>query len=151
MRVAISYDHAGFSLRQSALETIRELGHRPFDVGPRRLVPGDDYPDSAQAVAEAVRSGRADRGIVICGSGVGACVAANKFPDIRAALCADTFSARQGVEDDNANILCLGSRVVGPALAREILTAFLKARFSGAARHRRRLKKVQAIEARFFA
>jgi ribose 5-phosphate isomerase B len=116
------------------------------DVGSPERVPGDDYPDAAAAVANAVVLGRAERGLLVCGSGVGACVAANKVVGIRAAMCHDSFSARQGVEDDNMNILCLGARVIGEELAAELLRDFLAARFSGAERHRRRLGKIAAME-----
>jgi len=119
-----------------------------LDVGAHTLDPSDDYPDFAQAVAAEVASGRAERGILVCGSGVGACIVANKVPAIRACLCHDTYSARQGVEHDDMNVLCLGARVIGPELATELATAFLKARFSGEERHRRRLKKLLAIEQR---
>ena len=118
-----------------------------IDCGALTLMPGDDYPDYALSVAEAVRSGRAERGIVVCGSGVGVSVAANKIPGIRAAMCHDTFSARQGVEDDWMNVLCLGARVIGPEAAGEVIRAYLKAEFSGAERHQRRLDKVKKIEA----
>src|SRR5207253_9259744 len=114
--------------------------------GAERLVPGDDYPDYAERVARAIQEQRAERAVLICGSGVGASVAANKFRGVRAALCHDTFSARQGVEDDSMNVLCLGARVVGPELATEAIKAFLSAKFSGAERHQRRLNKVLKIE-----
>ena len=148
MIVAVGTDHAGFPLKQTILETVRSCGHEPLDCGARELIAGDDYPDYTRLVAEAVLQGKAKRGIVLCGSGVGASVAANKFRGIRAALCHDTFSARQGVEDDSMNVLCLGARVVGPALADEIVRAFLRATFSEAERHRRRLAKVQEFERR---
>ena len=121
-------------------------GHDILDCGAYQLDPGDDYPDFAAAVARAVLDGRAERGVVICGSGVGASVAANKFPGIRSSLCHDTFSARQGVEDDSMNVLALGARVIGPSLAEELVNAFLHASFSNAARHRRRLEKVIGFE-----
>ena len=117
-----------------------------LDLGAHTFDPDDDYPDFALAVAQAVALGQAQRGILVCGSGVGACIAANKVPGIRACLCHDTYSARQGVEHDDMNILCLGARIVGPELAEELVEAFLKAKFSGEARHRRRLEKVLAIE-----
>lgn len=148
MKIAIGTDHAGFALRDSVLEVVRSLGHDVVDCGSATLIPGDDYPDYSRAVADAIQAGRATRGIVLCGSGVGASVAANKFRGIRAALCHDTFSARQGVEDDDMNVLCLGARVVGPALAGEIVRAFLGANFSGAERHRRRVAKIQEFERR---
>ena len=120
---------------------------RSYDCGAMTLVPTDDYPDYALAVAEAVRGGKAARGIIVCGSGVGVSVAANKVPGIRAAMCHDTFSARQGVEDDSMNVLCLGGRVIGPELASDVIRAYLSAKFSGAERHQRRLNKVKKIEA----
>lgn len=146
MNIAVGTDHAGFSLKASVVEAIRALGHHVVDCGAFELVPGDDYPDFSAAVARAVIEDRADRGILVCGSGVGASVAANKFPGIRSGLCHDTYSAHQGVEDDDMNVLALGARVIGPALAAELVTAFLQARFSGAARHERRLAKVRALE-----
>ena len=146
MKVAVGTDHAGFALKERMIETIREAGHEVVDCGADRVIPGDDYPDYAERVAESIRDGQAQRGLLICGSGVGASVAANKFPGIRAALCHDTFSAHQGVEDDSMNVLCLGARVVGPSLAEELVRAFLKARFSEAERHERRLAKVIGFE-----
>ncbi len=139
-------DHAGFSLKQWIQKRVRTLGYRVADVGASRLIPGDDYPDYAKALAEVIQSGRAERGILICGSGVGASIAVNKFKGIRAALCENTFSAHQGVEDDDANVLCLGARVTGSELAMDIVQAFLRAWFSGAARHRRRVQKVKSFE-----
>ncbi|HEY2378877.1 MAG TPA: ribose 5-phosphate isomerase B [Gemmatimonadaceae bacterium] len=146
MKIAVGADHAGFPLKERMIETIREAGHQVIDCGADRIVPGDDYPDYAERVAVAIRDGQADRGVLICGSGVGASVAANKFTGIRAALCHDTFSAHQGVEDDSMNILCLGARVVGPSLAEELVSAFLRARFSNAERHARRLAKIIGFE-----
>jgi len=148
MNVAIGTDHAGFVLKPTVIEAIREAGDTPVDCGAFVLEPGDDYPDFAAAVARAVASGEAERGILLCGSGVGASVAANKVRGIRSALCHDTFSARQGVEDDDMNVLSLGARVIGPALAREVVRAFLGASFSNAERHRRRLEKAMQLEAR---
>jgi RpiB/LacA/LacB family sugar-phosphate isomerase len=145
MRLAIGCDHAGFPLKGDALALLASLGHSVEDLGTDSTDPVD-YPDYARAVAEAVVSGRCDRGIVLCGSGVGASVAASKVPGARAALCHDVFSARQGVEDDDMNVICLGARVIGPALAAEVLRAFVAASFSGAPRHVRRLAKVSAIE-----
>jgi ribose 5-phosphate isomerase B len=146
MKIAIGTDHAGFPLKQTIVDAIREHGHEVVDCGAYRLEPGDDYPDFAAAVAHAVLDGQAERAVLICGSGVGASVAANKFRGIRAALCHDTFSAHQGVEDDSMNVLTLGARVVGPSLAAELVGAFLRAEFSGADRHERRLRKVQSFE-----
>ena len=148
MKVAVGADHAGFPLKDRMMDVIRGAGHDAVDCGAEKLVPGDDYPDYAERVATAIRDGRAERGVLICGSGVGASVAANKFNGIRAALCHDTFSAHQGVEDDSMNILCLGARVVGPALAEELVVTFLRARFSEAERHARRLAKVIGFEHR---
>jgi ribose 5-phosphate isomerase B len=148
MIIAVGTDHAGFSLKDVVLGVITAAGHQLVDCGAATIIPGDDYPVYAECVATAVIGGKAERGILICGSGVGACVAANKFTGIRAALCHDTFSARQGVEDDSMNVLCLGARVVGPALASEVVRAFLGATFSGAERHRRRLEKIQEFERR---
>jgi ribose 5-phosphate isomerase B len=146
MNVAVGTDHAGFALKATVVEAITALGHSVVDCGAMRVDPDDDYPDFAAAVSRAVLDGRAERGVLLCGSGVGASVAANKFVGIRAALCQDTFSARQGVEDDAMNVLALGARVVGPALAVELVNAFLRAQFSGADRHRRRLAKIESFE-----
>jgi ribose 5-phosphate isomerase B len=146
MKVAIGADHAGFPLKRTVIEAIEAAGCEVVDCGAYTLVPDDDYPDSATAVAQAVLEGRATRGVLVCGSGVGASVAANKFPGIRSALCHDTFSAHQGVEDDSMNVLALGARVIGPSLAAELVSTFLRANFSGADRHRRRLEKVKKLE-----
>ena len=148
MRVAFAADHAGWPLRARVLDELAAAGHELVDCGGQEPVPGDDYPDAAAAVASAITTGRAERGILVCGSGVGASVAANKVMGIRAALCHDSFSARQGVEDDNMNILCLGARVIGVELAADLVRDFLGARFSGAERHRRRLGKIAAMERR---
>jgi len=145
VKIAIGSDHAGFPLKQEVLPLLSQLGHQVEDVGAFDTQPSD-YPEFARKVAVAVLSGRCERGVVVCGSGVGASVAASKVPGIRSALCHDTFSARQGVEDDDVNVVCLGARVIGPALAAEVLRAFLAARFSGAERHVRRLREIQAIE-----
>jgi ribose 5-phosphate isomerase B len=146
MKVAIGTDHAGFPLKRAVVKAIEAMDGEVVDCGAYSIVPDDDYPDFAAAVARAVLEGRAERGVLVCGSGVGASVAANKFPGIRAALCHDTFSAHQGVEDDAMNVLALGARVIGPALAGELVGAFIRAEFSGADRHRRRLEKVKALE-----
>ncbi len=148
MRVTIGGDHAGFVLKQELVRWLRDKGHEVEDVGALSLDPNDDYPDWAVRVAEAVASGRGERGIVVCGSGVGACVVANKVPRVRAGMCHDTYSAHQGVEHDDMNVLSLGARIIGGELAREVVQAFLVARFTGEERHRRRLKKLLAIEAR---
>jgi ribose 5-phosphate isomerase B len=145
MKIIIAADHGGYRLKTLLIPVLRELGHAVTDGG-TDSESADDYPDRARIVAAAVRGGTAERGILICGSGVGACVAANKFPGIRAAVCHDAFSARQGVEDDDMNVLCLGARVVGPELAKELVRTFLAATFSGAERHVRRLGKVREIE-----
>jgi len=145
MIIAIGADHGGFHLKQTVVVLLKELGHTALDVGAYTDDPSD-YPDFAMAVAELILRKKAKRGILICGSGVGACVAANKFPGVRASVCHDTFSARQGVEDDDMNLLCLGARVIGPKLADEVIKTFLSAKFSNAPRHRRRLLKVRAIE-----
>lgn len=146
MNVAFAADHAGWPLRARILEELRIAGHEAIDVGTAVMVPGDDYPDAAAAVARAISEGRAERGVLVCGSGVGACIAANKVRGIRACMCHDSFSARQGVEDDDMNVLALGARVVGEGLAVELLRDFLGARFSGAERHRRRVAKIAALE-----
>ena len=147
MRVAIAADHAGFELKARIADFARKLGHAVADLGTNSTQPVD-YPDFAKAVALAVVGGEADRGILICGSGVGASVAANKVPGIRAGLCHDTYSAHQGVEHDDINVLVLGSRVVGEELAKELVRSFLDARFSAEERHVRRLRKVEDLEMR---
>ena len=147
MRVAIGADHRGFELKDVLIAQLQELGHSAVDLGTNSADPVD-YPDYAEAVARAVCEGQADRGILVCGSGVGVSVAANKVPGIRAALCHDTYSAHQGVEHDDMNVLVLGARVVGDALAAELVRAFLGASFTGEERHRRRLDKVRALEQR---
>lgn len=146
MKIAVGFDHAGFPLKADVLRVLSETGHSVRDFG-TNSTEAVDYPDFARAVAVSVATGESDRGIVVCGSGVGASVAANKVPGIRSALCHDTFSARQGVEDDDMNVVCLGARVIGPSLAAEVMRAFLAAKFSNAERHVRRLNKVLQIEA----
>jgi ribose 5-phosphate isomerase B len=148
MRIAIGSDHAGFELKKVLLEELRTLGHEITDVGTYDTSPVD-YPDYAAAVGNAVLDGRADRGVLICGSGVGASVAANKLRGIRAGLCHDTYSAHQGVEHDDMNVLVLGARIIGPALAKELMEAFLRGVFTREERHMRRLKKVAGLEERF--
>jgi RpiB/LacA/LacB family sugar-phosphate isomerase len=148
MRIVIGSDHAGFALKTDMGTYLRELGHQVMDIGTYDTAPVD-YPDYAEAVGVALREGRADRGVIICGSGVGASVAANKLPGIRAGLCHDTYSAHQGVEHDDMNVLVLGARVIGEELARELIRAFAAAVFSGEERHRRRLDKVNSLEARY--
>jgi len=149
MKVAIAADHAGALLLNSVVEEVRRLGYEPLDLGTHDSVTPDDYPDRAADLAAALTEGRADRGVLVCGSGVGASVAANKVRGIRAALCHDTYSAHQGVEHDNMNVLCLGARVIGEALAVELVRAFLPAIFSGEERHERRLAKIAVMESRF--
>lgn len=150
MKVAIGSDHGGFLLKAELVKYLEQMGHAPLDLGTFSSE-AVDYPDTARAIAGAMHGHQAERGILICGSGVGASVAVNKFPGIRAAVCHDTFSAHQGVEDDDMNILCLGARVVGTELAKELVRTFLAATFSGAERHVRRLGKVAAIEKEFMA
>ena len=147
MRIALGTDHAGFELRAQLAVMLNELGHDVQDVGAYVHDPTDDYPDFAVGVANAIVSGAAERGVLVCGSGVGASIAANKVPGIRAAMCHDSYSAHQGVEHDDMNVLCMGARVIGVELAREVLHAFLNARFTGEERHLRRLRKVSEIEA----
>ena len=146
MKIAFACDHAGWSLRDRILAELAEAGVEVVDCGAPEIDPGDDYPDVAAAVGRAVAGGSADRGILVCGSGVGASIAASKLAGVRSALCHDPFSARQGVEDDDMNVLALGARVIGPELAAELVRDFLEARFSGAERHRRRLAKVSELE-----
>jgi ribose 5-phosphate isomerase B len=148
MKLALASDHAGVALKARVLEELRKDGHETNDLGTCTTDPVD-YPDYAKAVALAVLSGQAERAILICGSGAGACVAANKFKGIRSATCHDSFSARQCVEDDDVNVFCLGARVIGTELAVELVRIYLKARFSGLERHKRRLAKVAAFEAEF--
>jgi len=146
MRVAVAFDHRGVKLRDRILETLQGLGHEPVDLGTDRPEPRIDYPDKAREIGDAVRSGAAERGVLVCGSGVGASVAASKIPGIRAAICHDAYSAHQGVEHDDMNVLCLGSEVVGAELAAELVQAFLGAEFDGGERYVRRLQKLKAIE-----
>ena len=148
MRIAVAADHAGFPLKERVIDEVRKLGHEPLDLGTHSTDPVD-YPDFARAVAETLRDGKAERAVLICGSGAGACVAANKFRGVRAATCHDTFSAHQGVEDDGVNVLCLGARVVGPELAAELVRTYLNARFSDVERHRRRVAKIEQFEEEF--
>ncbi len=145
LKVVLGADHGGFTIKIELVARLNEM-YEIVDLGAYAFDPNDDYPDFALAVSRAVASGQANRGILICGSGVGACIAANKVRGVRACLCHDTYSAHQGVEHDDMNILCLGARVVGLELATELAKAFLKAKFSGETRHRRRLEKVLSIE-----
>jgi RpiB/LacA/LacB family sugar-phosphate isomerase len=147
VRIALGADHAGFGLKETLKAHLETDGHEVLDLGTHSS-DAVDYPDVAEAVALAVTEGRGERGLVICGSGVGASIAANKIPGVRAGLCHDTYSAHQGVEHDDMNVLVLGARVVGQELAGELVRAFLGARFSGEERHRRRLDKVRALERR---
>jgi ribose 5-phosphate isomerase B len=146
MKIAIGADHGGFPLNEKVIDELRQEGHDVIDFGTHDGTVPDDYPDYAVKVGEAVQSGSAEIGILICGSGVGAAVAANKMHDIRAALCGDTYSAHQSREHDDCNVLCMGARVTGVELALEIMRAFVAARFTGEERHKRRLAKVKAIE-----
>ncbi len=148
MRIAIGSDHAGFEMKEDLAAFLRQIGHQVVDVGTHSTDPVD-YPDFAEALGKVLLEGQADRGVLICGSGVGASVAANKLPGIRAGLCHDTYSAHQGVEHDDINVLVMGARVIGPELAREILKAYLEADFTGEERHRLRMKKVRALERRY--
>lgn len=145
MRIALASDHAGYNLKQEILDYLKSSDHELTDLGTYSC-DSVDYPDYAESLGKAVQSGKADRGILICGSGVGAAVAANKLAGVRAGLCHDTYSAHQGVEHDDVNVLCLGARVIGPALAMELVDAFLGARFTNEERHRRRLEKVLRLE-----
>jgi ribose 5-phosphate isomerase B len=150
MKIACAFDHAGFPLKGIVLEVVAAAGHEPVDLGTDSTDPVD-YPDTARSAAELIRSGQADRAVVVCGSGAGVAVAACKFPGIRAACAHDHYTGHQCVEHDDVNVLCLGARVIGPATATEIITAFLGAQFSGEDRHVRRLGKINAIEAEFTA
>jgi len=149
MRIAVGADHAGTPLNEKVIDELRSLGHEVVDLGTHDSSKPDDYPDYAVAVAEKVVSGSCERGVLICGSGVGVSVAANKVPGIRAGMCHDTYSAHQGVEHDHTNVLVLGARVIGEALARELVRAFVNAQFSSEERHLRRLGKIAAIEERY--
>ena len=146
MVIAVAADHAGYEVKEVVADHLRSEGYEVLDLGVDTADVPSDYPDAAVAVAQAIRTGEAERGVLVCGSGVGVSVAANKFPGIRAAICHDTYSAHQGVEHDQMNVLVLGGRIVGAALARELVDAFTAAEFSGEERHVRRLNKVLAIE-----
>lgn len=147
MIIAVGADHGGYPLNEAVVAFLKKAGHEVRDLGTHRGDLPDDYPDYAFQVGQLVQLGEAERGILICGSGVGACVAANKLKGIRACLCHDTYSAHQGVEHDNINVLCLGARIIGVELAYELVSAFIKAQFTGEERHVRRLSKIDAIEA----
>ncbi len=150
MKIAIATDHAGFPLKETVLETVLHAGHEVIDLGAQSQHGSDDYPDFAVRIGDAIQTGQAERGILLCGSGVGACIAANKLKGIFAGTCHDTYSAHQGVEHDNMNVLCLGARVIGPGLAKELVCAFLSARFigddPGQQRHARRVEKIKKLE-----
>ena len=148
MRIAVGADHAGFELKRDLAAAMAQQGHEILDVGTHSSA-AVDYPDIAEAVATALRNGQVDRGVIVCGSGAGVAVAACKFPGVRAAVCHDCYTALQAVEHDDVNVMCLGSRVVGPALARLLVETFLKATFTAEDRHLRRLAKIDAIESKF--
>ena len=150
MRIALAADHAGYLLKNELKGKLGELGYAVLDLGTNSAAPAD-YPDSAEAVAGAIRGGQAERGIIVCGSGAGVSIAANKFPGIRAAVCHDTYTARQAVEHDDMNVLCLGARVIGGALAIDLANAFLGAKYAREDRFQRRLDKVLTIEKRFMS
>lgn len=151
MKIAITADHAGYALKQILVADLATTPHEVIDLGTHDPNTPDDYPDFARLACEAIRSKKAERAIIVCGSGVGVSVAANKFPGIRAGLCHDHYSARQGVEHDDVNVLCLGARIIGAELARGIVQSFLAATFSGEERHVRRMAKVRDIEAQFLS
>jgi ribose 5-phosphate isomerase B len=146
MRVAVAFDHRGVKLRERVLEEVVRAGHEPVDLGTDQPEPRIDYPDKAREIGEAIRNGEAGRGILVCGSGVGASVAASKITGIRAAVCHDTYSAHQGVEHDDMNVLCLGSEVIGAELTGELVRTFLGAKFDGGERYVRRLEKIEEME-----
>ncbi len=147
MRVAIAVDHAGFLLKDEVIRAVQDAGHETIDLGAYTTEPSD-YPDFAQKLGHALIEGKAERGILVCGSGIGASIAANKIKGIYAGICHDVYSAHQGVEHDDMNVLCLGARIIGPALVPELINAFLSAKFSGEERHRRRVAKIRGLEAR---
>ncbi|HVY94967.1 MAG TPA: ribose 5-phosphate isomerase B [Bryobacteraceae bacterium] len=149
MKIAVASDHAGFPLKEGIIAVVRAMGHEAIDLGTCSTDPVD-YPDTARDIANALQNGRADRAILLCGSGIGACVAVNKFHGVRGGTCHDTFSAHQSVEDDDANVICLGARVVGASLAADLVRTFLNAKFSGAERHVRRVNKIKEIESEGF-
>jgi ribose 5-phosphate isomerase B len=148
MRIAIGADHAGFEMKRDLAGYLARGGHEITDIGTHTAAPVD-YPDIAEGVAQAIRNGQADRGILVCGSGAGAAIAACKFPGVRASVCHDAYTARQAVEHDDLNVLCLGSRVIGAELAKTLVDAFMAATFSGDERHMKRLAKIDAIESRY--
>jgi ribose 5-phosphate isomerase B len=146
MRVAVAFDHRGVKLRARVLEEVEALGHETVDFGTDAPEPRIDYPDKAREVGEAIQNGGADRGVLVCGSGVGASIAASKLAGVRAAICHDTYSAHQGVEHDDMNVLCIGSEVIGEELASELIRTFLEAKFDGDERYMRRLEKIAELE-----
>ena len=151
MKIAIGADHAGYDMKQTLLPFLTKLGYEVIDLGTDTADIPSDYPDYARLVGAAVTSGQAERGVLVCGSGVGVSVAANKIPGIYAALCHDTYSAHQGVEHDKMNVICIGARIIGSELAREIVKTFLAARFTGEERHVRRTDKIRAIETEYMS
>ena len=146
MKIAVAAEHGGFSLREVVITILSEKGYEVEDLGAYDLDLSDDYPDFALSVASSIQSGRADRGIIICGSGIGATIVANKVTGIRAGTCHDTYSARQGVEHDDMNVICMGARVIGSEVAKEVVLAFVAATFSGEDRHMRRVEKIRKLE-----
>jgi ribose 5-phosphate isomerase B len=146
MRVAVAFDHRGVKLRARVLEEVEALGHETVDFGTDAPEPKIDYPDKARELGEAIQSGGADRGVLVCGSGVGASIAASKLSGVRAAICHDTYSAHQGVEHDDMNVLCIGSEVIGEEMAGELIRTFLEAKFDGGERYVRRLEKIEELE-----
>ena len=146
MKIAIAADHGGFPLKDRMKSVIEDAGHEAVDLGAHEHDPADDYPDFARYIGQAIQHGQVERGVLLCGSGVGACIAANKMDGVRASVCHDVYSAHQGVEHDAMNVLCLGSRIIGPQLAEDLVRAFLTATFSPEERFQRRLDKVNAIE-----
>jgi ribose 5-phosphate isomerase B len=151
MRVAVAFDHRGVKLRERVLQELAELGHEKVDLGTADSSVRIDYPDKAREIGEAIRAGEAERGVLVCGSGVGASVAASKLPGIRAAICHDVYSAHQGVEHDDMNVLCLGSEVVGAELAADLIRTFLGARFGGGERYLKRLEMIKDLERKTYA
>jgi len=147
MRIAVANDHAGYPLKDTVMAAIRSAGHEPVDLG-TNSTESVDYPDFAEKLGQSILAGQADRGVLVCGSGVGACIAANKMDGIYAGVCHDVYSARQGVEHDDMNVLCLGARIIGPALVPDLVSAFLSAQFSTDERHRRRVGKIRSLESK---
>ena len=147
MKIAIACDHGGYPLKQTLVEELQALGHEVVDLGAHQYDKDDDYPDFARYIGQAIQHGQAEKGVLLCGSGVGASIAANKLTGVRAAICHDVYSAHQGVEHDDMNVLCLGSRIIGEQTARELVRAFAQASFTAEPRHARRLEKVKSMEA----